>query len=243
MWLAGVSSLIAAEERAGKELWEWWLDALSFRADSAGRLHIRQLLRHPDTSAKFRNLFEYLDARGEGALDAESVVRFSAGIQGTVRVLLDKDRHARRDATAAPDAPRASSPANANAKIDIPPATPAEHDFLVQNFDVLFPPEHPLDLTAFLSLAKLILVRRIVKALVRRHGLHAVRRGMRAPIVVDVVVRDDATGEPAFRVHTVAPSTAPGVEGFRLGAIAESPGPDVDRRDGREGTRDARRGA
>jgi hypothetical protein len=241
VWLAGVSSLVAAEERAGKELWEWWLDALSFRSDSAGRLHIRQLLRHPDTSDKFRNLFEYLDARGEGALDAESIVRFSAGIQGTVRVLLDKDRHARRDAAAARAAPPAT--ATANGKIDIPPATPAEHDFLVQNFDFLFPPEHSLDLTAFLSLAKLILVRRIVKALVRHHGLHAVRRGMRAPIVVDVVVCDDATGEPAFRVHTVAPSTAPGVEGFRLGAIAESPGPDVDRRDGREGTRDARRGA
>ena len=38
MWLAGVSSLVAAERRAGKALWEWWLDALSFRADSAGRL-------------------------------------------------------------------------------------------------------------------------------------------------------------------------------------------------------------
>ena len=214
MWLAGVSSLVAAERRAGKALWEWWLDALSFRADSAGRLHIRQLLSHPDTSTQVRNLFEYLDARGEGALDAESVVRFSDGIQGTVRVLLDKDRRARRDASR---------------EIDIPPSTPAEHDFLVQNFDVLFPPEHPLDLTAFLSLAKLVLVRRIVKALVHRHGQHTVRRGMRAPIVVDVVVRDDATGEPAFRVHTVAPSTAPGVEGFRLGAIAESPGPDVDR--------------
>lgn len=47
MWLAGVSSLAAAEKRAGKELWEWWLDALSFRSDSAGRLHIRQMLKHP----------------------------------------------------------------------------------------------------------------------------------------------------------------------------------------------------
>ena len=36
VWLAGVSSLEAAEKRAGKELWEWWLDALHFRSDSAG---------------------------------------------------------------------------------------------------------------------------------------------------------------------------------------------------------------
>ena len=49
-------------------------------------------------------------------------------------------------------------------------ATPKEHDFLVRHFDLLFPAEAPLDLAAFLSLAKLVLVRRIVKALVRHHG-------------------------------------------------------------------------
>ena len=139
--------------------------------------------------------------------------------------------------------------------------------------------------------AKLVLVRRIVKALVGRHGLQRVQQGMRSPIVVDIVVREvlpetsglsaatlrrrghrDAStieggtravgerdgndgregwggqygrvcvetevrdgeirGEPVFgrellRVHTVAPSTAPGVDGFRLGAIVESPSPRV----------------
>ena len=174
MWLAGVSSLVAAERRAGKALWEWWLDALSFRADSAGRLHIRQLLSHPDTSTKFRNLFEYLDVSLAGALDAESVVRFSDGIQGTVRVLLDKDRRARRDASR---------------EIDIPPSLPARARLSSKISTILFPIGASSRPHRVLSLAKLVLVRRIVKALVHRHDLHTVRRGMRAPIVVDVVVR------------------------------------------------------
>ena len=75
---------------------------------------------------------------------------------------------------------------------------------------------------AFLSMAKLVLVRRIVKALVKRHGLQTVRAGMRAPVVVDISVVDEKN-RALFRVHTVAPSTAPGVDGHRLGAIAESP--------------------
>jgi hypothetical protein len=91
--------------------------------------------------------------------------------------------------------------------IDIPASTPAEHDFLVQHFDVLFPPEHPLDLPAFLSLAKLVLVRRIVKTLVRHHGLHRVQRGMRSPIVVDLVVREviPVSGLVSGPVSGVAP--------------------------------------
>ena len=42
----------------------------------------------------------------------------------------------------------------------------------MNNFPILFPPEHPLDFRAFQSLAKLVLVRRIVKALVTHHGLY-----------------------------------------------------------------------
>jgi hypothetical protein len=45
---------------------------------------------------------------------------------------------------------------------------------------------------------------------------------MRAPVVVDISVVDEKN-RALFRVHTVAPSTAPGVDGHRLGAIAESP--------------------
>ena len=170
MWLAGVSSLAAAEKRAGKELWEWWLDALHFKSDSAGRLHIIQILQQPALQSKLRSLFDGLDIHGKGILDAAAIVRFSVGVRGTVRVLLHRDsmvRHSRPRHQPQPSV------------IKIPVSTPAEHDFLVKHFDVLFPPEHPLDLPAFLSLAKLVLVRRIVKALVKHHGLHRVQQGMR----------------------------------------------------------------
>ena len=126
MWLAGVSSLAEAEKRAGKELWEWWLDALSFRSDSAGRLHIRQMLKHPSMQSKMRSLFDGLDVRRAGALDAAAVVRFSDGIQGTVRVLLDRDNRGGH-------APHPHSHSRQSATIDIPASTPAEHDFMARH--------------------------------------------------------------------------------------------------------------
>lgn len=211
VWLAGVSSLVAAERRAKKQLWEWWLDALRFSPDSPGRAHIRQLLLHPETARKLEALFDALDIETRGTLDKDALVRFSAGIRGTVRVLLDRER------ASAEGAGRSR-----HASIELEPATARESTFLIENFDLLFPNEHPLDLDAFLSMAKLVLVRRIVKALVKRHGLQTVRAGMRAPVVVDISVVDEKN-RALFRVHTVAPSTAPGVDGHRLGAIAESP--------------------
>ena len=221
VWLAGVSSLVAAERRAKKSLWEWWLDALHFSPDSPGRAHIRQLLSHPETARKLEALFDALDTQAVGKLDKDALVRFSAGIRGTVRVLLNRER-----ARVADGAGHARPARDGAASIELEPATARESKFLVDNFDLLFPDEHPLDLAAFLSMAKLVLVRRIVKALVKRHGLQTVRAGMRAPVVVDLSVVDDANKSKAclFRVHTVAPSTAPGVDGHRLGAIVESPG-------------------
>ena len=212
VWLAGVSSLVAAERRAKKQLWEWWLDALRFSPDSPGRAHIRQLLLHPETARKLEALFDALDTETRGTLDKDALVRFSAGIRGTVRVLLDRER------ASADGAGRSRH----GLGIELEPATARESTFLIENFDLLFPNEHPLDLDAFLSMAKLVLVRRIVKALVKRHGLQTVRAGMRAPVVVDVSVVDEKN-RALFRVHTVAPSTAPGVDGHRLGAISESP--------------------
>ena len=172
VWLAGVSSLVAAERRAKKQLWEWWLDALRFSPDSPGRAHIRQLLLHPETARKLEALFDALDIETRGTLDKDALVRFSAGIRGTVRVLLDRER------ASAEGAGRSR-----HASIELEPATARESTFLIENFDLLFPNEHPLDLDAFLSMAKLVLVRRIVKALVKRHGLQTVRAGMRAPVV------------------------------------------------------------
>ena len=219
VWPAGGSSLVAAEKRAKKSLWEWWLDALRFSPDSAGRAHIRQLLAHPETSKKLESLFNALDTRHVGVLDADALVKFSAGIRGTVRVLLDRD--GRKELV------ERSVMGTTGTTIELEPATPRESKFLVDNFALLFPPEHPLDLHAFLSMAKLVLIRRIVKALVKRHGLQTVRSGMKAPLVVDLSVIDMGTQRKLFVVHTVAPRSVPGADGHRLGAIVESPQPGV----------------
>ncbi len=247
VWFAGVTSLGDAERRAGKALWEWWLDALRFDPDSAGRAHIRQLLKHPTTIEKFEALFAALGPDERGVLDADAVVRFSAGISGTARVLLEHKEYVNKEYTRGRRANTKVADASDSSVIELPAATPAEHDFLLRNHDLLFPPRHPLDRDAFLSLAKLVFVRRIVKALVSRRGLRAVQRGMRAPLVVDVAVADvrrrargnandddDDDGDGSggrgegeapprilFRIHTVAPSTAPGADGHRLGAISE----------------------
>ena len=190
VWFAGVTSLGDAERRAGKALWEWWLDALRFDPDSAGRAHIRQLLKHPTTIEKFEALFAALGPDERGVLDADAVVRFSAGISGTARVLLEHKEYANKEYARGRRANTQAADASDSSVIELPAATPAEHDFLLRNHDLLFPPRHPLDRDAFLSLAKLVFVRRIVKALVSRRGLRAVQRGMRAPLVVDIAVAD-----------------------------------------------------
>jgi hypothetical protein len=151
VWLAGVSSLVAAERRAKKSLWEWWLDALHFSPDSPGRAHIRQLLSHPETARKLEALFDALDTQAVGKLDKDALVRFSAGIRGTVRVLLNRER-----ARVADGAGHARPARDGAASIELEPATARESKFLVDNFDLLFPDEHPLDLAAFLSMAKLV---------------------------------------------------------------------------------------
>lgn len=98
---------------------------------------------------KLCRLFAALDAPATGALDADAVVRFSLGVQGTVRVLLDRGKHVSQRRSHARDGNE-----RLPSVIEIPASTPAEHDFLVKHFDVLFPASHPLDLTAFLSLVR-----------------------------------------------------------------------------------------
>ena len=108
---------------------------------------------------------------------------------------------------------------------EIPRASGDEREFLRKHFEVLFPKEAPLNRETFHALAKLILVRRILKALARDLGLVALRSGLSAPLVVDVKVvlpAGDGAAEEIFRLHTVAPkSDATQYAGARLGAITE----------------------
>ena len=106
--------------------------------------------------------------------------------------------------------------------VAIQPASASEHAFLRDNFDLLVPSStDPLDRSTFHALAKLILVRRIVKALVTDFGgVERIRRGLAEPLVIDVQVVVE--GDVVFRVHTVAPkSDAVSGVGQRLGVISE----------------------
>lgn len=205
IYVVGATSCRALERKLGKELWLWFIDALGVSKSSAGRAHIAQLLSHPDTKRSLDETFDELVRRYPSSssttatVSAEGLVAFSDGIRGSIRGILENHRSA----------------------VEIGSASESEHAFLRDNFELLFPEEDPLDREAFHALAKLIMVRRIIKALVRDFGgLTAIQRGLSQPLVVDVVVVLD--GDVVFRVHTVAPrSAAAAVSGQRLGIIAE----------------------
>ena len=215
IYVVGATSCKQLERRLGKELWEWFVDALSVSPTSPGRARLAAVLSDARTTAQLDETFDELAKRypregdeGDGggedddgvvSLSAAALVKFSDGITGSIRPVL---------------APHDSA-------VEIRPATESEHAFLLDNFDLLFPPSDPLDRSTWHALAKLIFVRRIIKALVADFGgLVAVQRGLAEPLVVDVRVVLD--GDVVFRVHTVAPkSDASDFAGRRLGVISE----------------------
>lgn len=223
VYVAGCESCANLEKRLGKPLWAWFVDALGVSKTSPGRAHIANVLTRDETTKALDGMFDALYARfpasregGLGradvdvdvevdsrsrALSTDGVLAFSAGVQGTIREVMS------------------------HVGSEIPRASGDEREFLRKHFEVLFPKEAPLNRETFHALAKLILVRRILKALARDLGLVALRSGLSAPLVVDVKVvlpAGDGAAEEIFRLHTVAPkSDATQYAGARLGAITE----------------------
>lgn len=213
IYVVGATSCKQLERRLGKELWEWFVDALSVSPTSPGRARLAAVLSDARTTTQLDETFDELAKRyprereedgaddddGGVSLSAAALLKFSDGITGSIRPVL---------------APHDSA-------VEIQPASESEHAFLLDNFDLLFPPSDPLDRPTWHALAKLIFVRRIIKALVADFGgLVAVQRGLAEPLVVDVRVVLD--GDVVFRVHTVAPkSDASDFAGRRLGVISE----------------------
>ena len=210
IYVVGATSCKALERRLGKELWEWFVDALRVSPTSPGRARLAAVLSDARTVKGLDETFDELvkryprededdeDDDRAVSLSAAALVKFSDGIAGSIRPVL---------------APHDKA-------VDIRPATESEHAFLRDNFDLLFPPSDPLDRSTFHALAKLVLVRRIIKALVSDFGgLVAVQRGLAEPLVVDVRVVLD--GDVVFRVHTVAPKSNASGAGQRLGIISE----------------------
>ena len=214
IYVAGATSCRALERRLGKELWVWFVDAIGIGRASAGRARLTSVLRDARTTEALDETFDELakryprgrceddDDEGDAravSLSAEGLIKFSDGIRGSIRNVM----------ALRPEA------------VAIQPASASEHAFLRDNFDLLFPSTDPLDRSTFHALAKLILVRRIVKALVTDFGgVERIRRGLAEPLVIDVQVVVE--GDVMFRVHTVAPkSDAVSGVGQRLGVISE----------------------
>ena len=113
VWLAGVSSLVAAERRAKKQLCGNTLTPCASRR-IARRPHIPACYTPRRLGSWRRCSTRWTSRRSHTGQDA--LVRFSAGIRGTVRVLLDRERAAR------PGRSR-------HASIELEPATARESTF------------------------------------------------------------------------------------------------------------------
>jgi len=176
--------------------WEVFLDAVGLPSTSPMRQHARQLTQRPELDGQLRKLFAALS--GENSrLTAEDVVVFSTGLQGGVRVLLNTSR-----------------------REPLMRITLEDKHWLLEHFDKSFPAETPLDCEAFLGFARLIIIRRIVRTLIKIFGLERLRNGLSEPLVVDVYVALQ-NGSVPFRWHTVTPVASPQCGGERLGLIEE----------------------
>ncbi|CAJ1355911.1 unnamed protein product [Effrenium voratum] len=174
--------------------WENFLDSLGFPKASPIRQHVRQLFSREDLDEQFQGLYDALcngSVFGKGHFE-----RFSRGIRGHVHVLLDK-----------------------KTKISLLPPTSEDLRWISQGFEGAFE-ERPLDRQSFPSIAKLVLLRRVVRTLIEYVGIEQLKAGVAAPLVVDLAV--EIAGRAPFRLHTVAPCSAPSLKsGERLDLIAE----------------------
>mmetsp|Transcript_10145 Transcript_10145/g.17653 ORF Transcript_10145/g.17653 Transcript_10145/m.17653 type:complete len:246 (+) Transcript_10145:1-738(+) len=176
------------------ESWEDFLDAFKFPKASPIRQHIRQLFSRADFDEQLEGLFDTL-CRGP-AMTRSQFERFSRGLHGHVNILTDK-----------------------KTKIKLLSPTPEDVRWMANCFDTIFPEEQPMTRDSFKNVAKLVLVRRVVRTLIEFVGVEQIQAGMAAPLVVDIAVD---LGDAVFRFHTVAPISKPSLEsGERLNAISE----------------------
>ncbi|CAE7811611.1 unnamed protein product, partial [Symbiodinium necroappetens] len=179
------------------ESWEDFLDAFQFPKGSPIRQHIRQLFSREDLDAQFQRLFDVLCTGS--TMNRHDFEHFSRGIQGHLHILTDK-----------------------KTKIALLSPTQEDLQWIAANFEKAFPEERPLNRQNFPDVAKLVLLRRVVRTLIEFVGIDHIQGGMAAPLVVDIAVNLGSAKGPPFRIHTVAPSSRPTLEsGERLNAISE----------------------
>ena len=101
-------------------------------------------------------------------------------------------------------------------KINLLPPSLEDTQWIHGHFDSVFPKSKPLDRSAFPHVAKLVLLRRVVRTLIAYVGVEQLKDGMAAPLVVNVEVALPS-GE-AFQLRT---APGPGVEGRGAAGGAE----------------------
>jgi hypothetical protein len=151
------------------------------------REHIHQLFKRPGLDGELKELFDALVQRNPvERLTREHCEIFSQGIKGELHVLLQ-----------------------ANSKVPLVDASAEDQRWIAEGFDVVFTDERPLDRERFPSVAKLVLLRRVVRTIIGSVGLdQLLERGMSRPLVVDVRV-ELAGDRPPFRIHTTTPKSLP----------------------------------
>eukprot|EP00929_Paragymnodinium_shiwhaense_P063323 TRINITY_DN31644_c0_g1_i1.p1 TRINITY_DN31644_c0_g1~~TRINITY_DN31644_c0_g1_i1.p1 ORF type:complete len:326 (+),score=50.80 TRINITY_DN31644_c0_g1_i1:106-978(+) len=180
--------------------WEDFLDAFDLPRESPSRDHIRQFFHREGFDEELRGLFDAIVGLGQKSLSKGNMELLSRGIKGHIRVLLQT-----------------------STRVDLLPCSEEDHQWILGSLEKVFTPEAPLDRAIFPDFLKVVLLRRIVRTLMGSVGLATLQEGMAAPLVVDVHV-ELSNGRPPFRIHTVAPASAPcRSSGERLGLIEESP--------------------
>eukprot|EP00747_Dinoflagellata_sp_TGD_P166545 gnl/TRDRNA2_/TRDRNA2_189486_c0_seq1.p1 gnl/TRDRNA2_/TRDRNA2_189486_c0~~gnl/TRDRNA2_/TRDRNA2_189486_c0_seq1.p1 ORF type:complete len:407 (+),score=61.04 gnl/TRDRNA2_/TRDRNA2_189486_c0_seq1:74-1294(+) len=231
--------------------WEVFLGAFHIPKESPFLAHVKKLFMRPDIDEQFQALFDRLATiGGESMLEGIAEKGASAGSSWQSRrpclalgkvgsLVLPRSIMApahpakfnRRLCRA--DVERMSRGTRghlhvllrANERVPLAPASAEDHSWLLECFDQVFPPERPLHRGNFPAFAKLVLVRRVVRTLVDSVGLDQILGGMPAPLVVDIAIDlGEGDDEFAFRMHTVAPTSAPAAHsGERLALIEEAP--------------------
>jgi len=106
-------------------------------------------------------------------------------------------------------------------------ASSEDQEFLIQNFDTIFPPEDPLDCESFVPFIKLVVARRVTRTLMKALGVDSLRIGLQAPLAMRISF-DLGNGEPSVVLQTVTPISSANSMGLRLGRI-EDGGEDEER--------------
>lgn len=135
--LPGVKTWDDAQQKVGKDIWEWWLDSLQFQETSPARPWIRSVFTREGFCESVDDLFQRLDSRNVGALSSHDFQRFCSSICGDVRGILKKQQ----------------------TKVPLLKQTQKEMLWIENNFDLIFPKEKPLDKKTFQSVFKLISLR------------------------------------------------------------------------------------